>query len=374
MVVKRVGTVMTALAATAVFPLVSVAPAAATTNFSAVTIDCTGVTEFDFSFPMFENEIAVTLLNCADLVLGDVNATGNASLDGSTVLNDGFARIQANTATTLTVSGPTTLQVRDPAEYEFGWLDFDDVSTLEDPSDVLLDVDTVTVPVEAEVFTIGDEADWGTGVEFLGSNCELLAGPHVYSTIELAVEESGYYAIRVIDQSPHGELTHPNNAYAPFDDAVMMVYSEFDPADVTANLVACGDEIGGYDNPSDAGWYSDTAGHRLTSSWPDFGGMFDPGTYTVVYTGYQELSAEDWANGDDGFGLFEPGEATSTFELWGPENGGFAGDDSSEASNSGDDGDLASTGVEPAFALWTGLGLAGTGVAITVGRRRAQRA
>jgi hypothetical protein len=49
-----------------------------------------------------------------------------------------------------------------------------------------------------------------------------------------------------------------------------------------------------------------------------------------------------------------------TYEIWGPEGGLVLG--------------LADTGVDPAFGLWTGLALAGTGVAITVARRRAQRA
>ena len=51
-----------------------------------------------------------------------------------------------------------------------------------------------------------------------------------------------------------------------------------------------------------------------------------------------------------------------TYEMWGLEGGLELGHS------------LADTGVDPAFGLWTGLALAGTGVAITVARRRAQRA
>jgi hypothetical protein len=169
-------------------------------------------------------------------------------------------------------------------------------------------------------------------------------------------------------------MMHPNNAYAPFDDSVMIVYSQFDASDVYSNIVACGDEIDGYTSSYDDFWFTDSAEHQRSSSWPTLGGEFEPGTYTVVYTGYSEMTAADWENGDDGYGIFEPSEATSTIELWGPENGGFSGEDSSEEGNQSDGGSLASTGVDPSFGLWAGLGLAATGVAITVARRRSQRA
>jgi hypothetical protein len=160
---------------------------------------------------------------------------------------------------------------------------------------------------------------------------------------------------------------------SPVGDNFLALYSEFDPTDIDSGVIGCNDD--GDDPGSAAGdlWaiaqtaadsrgqndrniYT-TTGHILDNQFAWFTATLQPGQYTMVGTLYETFTEGEWS---DELAGAEVTEASITYEMWGPEGGLVLG--------------LADTGVDPSFGLWTGLALAGTGVAITVARRRAQRA
>lgn len=372
---NRIAKAALAFIATATLPVLTVAPASAVADdFGVLTVNCIADLSGDgtIDFPLYVNSLEIHLEECQDYVLLDAADSGAAFL-GSTEVNSTVDTTIPTSDEILDVTGSVFIDINLASDDSaVGNVNVVDVLSLDDPYGVLLDVETITVPVETDEFAVGDEADWGTNGFMLEGECEVLAGPHAYTTATLTIRESGNYDLRIVDQSPQGSWMHPNRDYAPFDDSVMLVYSELDMSDLTANITTCGDEILGYGVDPGQYWFLDSSGREISGSWPVMSGYFDAGTYEILYTSYYPMTSDDWATGDDGYGYWDPAPATASVELWGPENGGFAGDDSSVDSNTADD--LAETGVDPSFGLWTGLSLAGTGVAITAARRRAVRA
>lgn len=363
-----------AILATATLPLIAVAPASAVAeDFGTLTVDCVADLSGDgtIDFPLYNSTVNVHLINCSNYVLVDADSSGAATLN-STAINSSNTTIPDDDET-LEVTGSVFIDINLASDNSaVGNLNFVDVIPLDDAEGVLLDVEEISVPIDADQFAVGDESDWGINGYMVGGNCEVMAGPHVYSTATLTIKEAGIYDLRIADQNPQGSWMHPNRTYAPFDDSVVFVYSDLDTSDLTANLITCGDEILGYSVDPGQYWFLDSTGREISGSWPIMTGDFEAGTYTILYTGYWPMTLDDWANGDDGYGYWDPAPASASLELWGPENGGFAGVDSSVDSNTADD--LASTGVNASFGIWAGLGLLVTGVAITVTRRREQRA
>jgi hypothetical protein len=190
---------------------------------------------------------------------------------------------------------------------------------------------------------------------------------------ELAADTT--YTFRVVDTDPVEEDMYfgIDSDFSPVGDNFLALYTEFDSADINADIVGCNDD--GDDEGAVAGdlWATAKAagfsrdqgdsnihtstGYMLDDQFAWFTATLQPGQYTMVGTLYDEYSESEWLTHLDDA---EVTEASMTYEMWGPEGGLVLG--------------LADTGVDPAFGLWTGLALAGTGVAITVARRRAQRA
>jgi hypothetical protein len=240
---------------------------------------------------------------------------------------------------------------------------------MSDPSGVLLGATDAVIGATPDVFAAED----GEISASDGTTCEIELGEHVYTSQRLEVTEAGEYNIRVTGSDPMDYDFQFDVEMHPNDDALITVYEgEFDPTDPTANAVSCNDDMSGNDLVTD-GPYLDqfmiTAdGDLINTQTPLVTTDLEPGNYTVVTTYYNPISAADWAAGSADFDNvsydWTPGEATLSMDVWGPDGGADFVDEFA----------LASTGVDPSFGLWSGLALAGTGVAITVARRRSQRA
>ena len=360
-----------ALATTALLSLLSVFPAAATTLLdTTVTLDCDDFSgEYIRTQVYLGSDITLSLVDCQDLELAEMLDTGNVSVD-SGVLDDvtPITIDESPEAITYTGAGQVLLFELETTVSVAGF-EVKEPTEMSDPSGVLLGAADAVIGMTPDVFTTEDDAISASD----GTTCEIELGEHVYTSQRLEVTEAGEYNIRVTGTDPMDYDFQFDVEMHPNDDALIAVYSgEFDPTDPTANSVGCNDDMS--DNELVAGGpYLDqfmiTAdGDLINTQTPLVTTDLEPGNYTIVTTYFNPVSAADWAVGSSDFGMvaydWTPGEATVSMDVWGPEGGGELVDEFA----------LASTGVDPALGLWSGLALAGTGVAITVARRRAIRA
>jgi hypothetical protein len=366
-----------ALLAVSALPLIAVAPASAAIPRNAFTFDCDlgNAGEEDHALAPGES-VTITLLNCDDPAweISDSYGTGNATLGATEI-----------TATPLAITtDPATIVVD-----EFAWLDFEDTNSITediiinlatvtaDPAGELLATTSATLTSDPEFFTTPDDAAILDEDALIGGivQCDVEVGSHPYATVDLTITEAGTYTFRLVDTDPVEEDMYfgIGSDFSPVGDNFLALYSEFDPTDIDSGVIGCNDDaddagaVAGdlwaiartaadLRGQNDANIHT-TTGYMLDDQFAWFTATLQPGQYTMVGTLYEEYSESEWlTNLDDA----EVTEASMTYEMWGPEGGLVLG--------------LADTGVDPAFGLWTGLALAGTGVAITVARRRAQRA
>ncbi len=358
------------------FPALAVAPAVASIDRTVISIDCivgdTG--ENDHALAPGES-VTITLTNCDNdsREISDANDTGNATLDG-VVLTSSSVTIDSDPAT-IVVDEYAALTIT-----EFGDIDINLATLVDDPEGGLLATETTTLsstpaffetPVDAEVNDAGDALLGGV------LECDVEVGAHPYNTIDFTITEAGTYTFRVVDTDPVEEDMYfgIESVLSPVGDNFLALYSDFDPADVSAAIVGCNDDAD--DEGAVAGDLWDEAeleeaargqndanivtstGYILDDQFAWFTTTLEPGEYTLVGTTYSTFDETTWLTR---LSDAETDQASIVFEMWGPEGGLEIGHG------------LAATGVEPSLALWSGLALAGTGVAITVARRRAQRA
>jgi hypothetical protein len=366
-----------ALLAVSALPLIAVAPASAAIPRNAFTYDCDlgNAGEADHALAPGES-VTITLLNCNESVwdISDPDATGNARL-GSAVINGTPITIVTDPATII-VDEFAALSFNGPEDFEANF--YINLATVTaDPAGELLATTSATLTSDPDFFTTPDDAEILDEDALIGGivECDVEVGSHPYATVDLTITEAGTYTFRVVDTDPVEEDMYfgIDNDFSPVGDNFLALYTEFDSADIDANVVGCNDD-GDDEGAVAAGLWAiaDTAadarsqieqniytstGYMLDDQFAWFTATLQPGQYTMVGTLYEEFSESEWLTYLDDA---EVTEASMTYEIWGPEGGLVLG--------------LADTGVDPAFGLWTGLALAGTGVAITVARRRAQRA
>lgn len=376
-----------ALLAVSALPLISVAPAAAVEfdrlNF---TVDCLLQETNEDNHYIAESEtVIITLVNCAGYYLEEQDDTGNATMTGEGVLESIDVEVPAGVVT-ITITGDVNIDFEDidgiSTDPEFD-IDIDvyiaDAGV--DPDSTLLATEEVTLELTAPETMIREEmigdpvGDEGNGDIHIGGfeTCQVEPGLHVYTTLDFTVLVDGTYDFRAVGVSPADEDLNWGVPEYPSSDPFVAIYSAFDPADPEANVLGCnddGDDTGFAE--IDALWEDVDAletpgGFIIDDQWPWFRTDLEPGDYTLVYMPFSAMGTDDFNIGefdessDNSFLSWEPIAQSVTYEMWGPE-GGIAFPD-----------ELADTGVEPALALWSGLALAGTGVAITVARRRTQR-
>ena len=346
-------------------PAVVTAPAAAAVNpdLSNFTVNC--LTDYqggNYTLPVYGDSITVTLLNCQTFNLWDVDNTDNATIDSGTLNSNGL--LEANESPeVITVTGAADLEIRD-AQGETREFDvrfnFIEPYVMSDPAGSIAVDSSVPVPVDIDEFSVGTSSQVSNfGEIVLGdvTGCTMYAGQHTYTTQAVNVNTAGTYTFRVTGVSPTSNyLDSYSSAGTMLDDPMIVIYETFDPANANNGVVGCNDDlndltIGGH-GFGDNAFNIDSEGNYIEGHYSYFAKELEPGNYTIVFTSHSVLSSTDWALGET--------EGTIYFDVWGPAGGLVLG--------------LANTGVNPAFALWSGIALAGTGVAITVARRRSVRA
>ncbi len=364
-----------AIVATALFPIAAVAPAsAAPLDFSALTVDC--LEDFVFSeFPGVSHAlhntatVEITLTNCDVYQLKDLDNTSNASNTAGT-LNDTDYREVDGDPDTIDVSSPVTISFYE-ADTPIGEITIYEPGTLPNPDEgVFLGEGSQYIGDGATDFNVAGTPESPVDLGNVGG-CGLMTGDHVYASQKFVVKTAGTFTFRVTSTDPQSNWAHHNAEYTPMEDSFLLMTKEFDESNPGENVVGCDDDLWGETidglERNDRIYVTDD-GQLYQRNQPYMVTDLEPGNYTLVFTYWGHISAADWASGTSVYGDWEPIDGTFNFDVWGPE-GSLELVDSYPPS-----APLASTGVEPALALWSGLALAGTGVAITVARRRANRA
>ena len=373
-----------ALLAASTLPLIAVAPASAV-DFDRLnfTVDClVGETGSDDHTLIPGETLVVTLVNCAGYYVEDDNTSGLATLTGGIVLEDEvYEEIPAGPAT-ITIVGSATgaadidFDDTDELSTDPGFdidINIETAGTVADPESTLLVTEEMVVALDAEEMMVNGEVN--DGDILLGANeaCRLELGLHVYETLDLTITEAGVYDFRAIAVNPVSSHLYWGLDRTPSSDTFLAVYDNFDPANPNNGVVGCNDDADGSGVDYVEVAFEENsalvteAGDLINKRFPWFQSELVPGEYTLVLTFYQTAGTDNFSIGEyettsEVYGdTWDPAPQSATFEMWGPAGGLELGHT------------LADTGVDPAFALWSGLALAGTGVAITAARRRAQR-
>jgi hypothetical protein len=319
--------------------------------------------------------VTITLTNCDnDLrTISDQSGFANATLDGVTLTSTPV--LIDSDSETIVVDEHATLVLSD----------FEDISinlatATPDPAGEILATATATLTSTPNFFVTADDAVLNDdGDPILGgvTECDVSAGSHPYSTIDVTITTPGTYTFRVVDTDPAEDDLYfgIDSDLSPIGDNFLALYSDFDPTHLDANIVGCnddGDDVGAASEDlwdlakaerlaraqGDANIYTST-GFIIDDQFAWFTADLEPGEYSLVGTTYSDFDDIAWLERLDDANT---DAASMVFEMWGPDGGLELGHN------------LAATGVEAGIALWSGLALAGTGVAITVARRRSQRA
>lgn len=366
-------------------PILTVAPASAITPSDAAGLqqvfNCSTMVPSGQSFALWDGTGQVVLENCINAGILDGGNTGNASTNDGTIDGDGLVVVD-EVDEVVTFTGEAEIVLLDtPGDIGTGFSGIlaREVYDMGNPAGSLVIDSTTTIPEEASSFTIGtvEDAENEIDIEVDGNpTCKLEAGDHVYIRQRLHVSKDGTFTFRVTGTDPLSTMFQMGT-YTPLDDPTLFLYEgEFDDEQPNSDVVGCNDDfndltIDGFDwsVPNNQEVYDSVYAvtednEAIEGHFPYFSANLTPGDYTMVVTTYSVLSADDWANGDDGSGTWEPGDGDIDFEIWGPENG-IAVVDHFE---------LASTGVNAEFGIWAGLALLGTGAVIAVTRPRETRA
>jgi hypothetical protein len=383
----------------ALLPITLAAPAYAVPyDRLNITVDCVIGEGFEDDHVIAPGDVlTVTFTNCNGLTIEDEDNTGNATMPDSTVIVAGNTQTISSNNFAVTVVGAADLEVDNNED-----VDVFVAGTIDDPSSTLLATEDVTLELSApetmiREAMIGDPvADDGSGDIYMGAlpTCEVEPGLHVYRTLNFEVTASGVYDFRAVAVSPIDEDLNWGVDKYPSSDPFLAVYEGFDPNNPEVNIVGCNDDgddtgVAAIDDEwADGGDFFEAlateANVLLDDQWPWFQTTLAPGNYSLVYMPFSTMGTDDFALGrfgatSDATETWDPAAQTVTFEMWGPtgglvvseEDGGGGGGNGGAAS---DVNGLAETGgVEPAFALWAGLGIVGVGVAMGVARRREQR-
>ncbi len=348
--------------------LVLVAPTAATAATTNYTLDCSDVSALGYSsqtFYVVPGDTVTFSLTGFDTVY-DYDASADiASLDPS---GDSYEVSSGQSLSFYNNVAPC-------ADYMDVYVT--DAVAETAPSGQRLFTQTITIPegTTNELALTDNDPDLGNSEHLLNGldTCRLsteIHGLHVYSTLDVTVLKSGTYTFRGLITDPLGYYVGLN-PYDPIGDSFLAVYSDFNPAAPDSGVVGCNDDLNDLGDENDAEFTSENViieGHE-----PRFEAELAPGHYTLVLMTWEDLSADNFANGYGPWqdADFTVGAKSNTFELWGPE-GGLALGHVAFAS-------LAATG-SPLVDAGVGAGIGGTlavgGLLVLVlaRRRRAARA
>lgn len=233
---------------------------------------------------------------------------------------------------------------------------------------------TADVTIEADPLVISLSEESEDGDHRLGGSdiCGIEAGDHVYGVREIVISQPGRYTFRNITTDPLGR--YEGDASHPIEDPFMALYSNFDPANPDEGVIGCNDDLNdrfGYDN-TNMGAERLANGSLMEGHRPYFFvNNLPAGTYTLFYTTYDSYSLEQWLSGDDGD--FEPGPATGTFEMWGPEDSICDSSDTACIEEQANANELPATGSTPSTTLWLGMMALLVGGGLVIATRRSAR-
>ena len=344
-----------------------------------ITVDCVlGEPNEDDHVIAPGEVLTITYVNCNGLTIEDEDGTGNATMSDNTVIVSGNTQTISSNNFVVTVDGEADLEVDDDDPD----VDVYVAGPIDDPSSTLLATEDITIELSASETMIREEAigtagDNGFGEIYIDGKeqCQVEPGLHVYETLEFTVTKAGTYDFRAVAVSPIDEDLNWGVDKYPSSDPFLAVYETFNPALPETGVVGCnddGDETGvnSIDNAwSGADGLVTESGDILDDEWPWFRTTLEPGNYAIVYMPFSTMGTDDFAAGqfsstsDESGVTWDPIAQSTTYEMWGPAGGILIGEE------------LATTGgVNPSFALWSGLGIVGVGVAVAVARRREHRA
>ena len=391
---KRTPKVVAALVA-ALLPITLATPAFAVDyDRLNITVDCDlGEIGEDDHVLAPGDVLNVTFTNCSGLTIEDEDDTGNATMPDNTVIVSGNTQTISSNNFVVTVDGEANLDVDDDDPDVDVYL----AGPVDDPTSTLLATEEVTLSLSApetmiREAMIGDPVgDDGGGDVYLDGKeeCKVEPGLHVYETLEFTVTTAGTYDFRAVAVSPIDEDLNWGVDKYPSSDPFLAVYETFNPALPETGVVGCNDDNDGtgipaiddaWDDPSDPGDSFEglvtESGDILDDQWPWFRTTLEPGNYAIVYMPFSTMGTDDFAAGqfgstsDNSGETWDPIAQTVTYEMWGPAGGIDVG-----GGPAPDAPELAETGVEPTFALWSALFMIATGAVImAVRRRREQRA
>lgn len=322
--------------------------------------------------------LTITFLNCANVDIWDNNNTGNAFLPGGAVIDDSETQLISSNNFVVTVDGETQIEIDTTSiGIDTDWdIDVNMAYDVGNPNSTLLATETLIMPLGVSDMMVRESAIGGSDV-LLGENgqCDVEAGEHVYSALDFTVLAGGEFDFRAVNVSPMDEDMYWQVEEYPNSDPFMVLYEGFNPDNPDAGVVGCNDnsddssgsaEIAAYWGPADDSLLTGT-GYITDDQWPWYRTTLEPGNYSLVMMTPETISTEDFDAGQNGAtsgndDTWDPIAQSTTYEMWGPAGGLELGHT------------LADTGVNPTFALWSGLALAGTGAAITTARRREKRA
>ncbi|PTW90495.1 hypothetical protein C8A06_0184 [Microbacteriaceae bacterium MWH-Ta3] len=370
-----------ALTLAAVVPFTLASPAYAVLDRASVTVDCNSPESGENDQGLLVGETSViTYVNCADddYVLVDNLDSGNAIDQNQNVIGVVPVSITSDPFTVTVTEFASVTAYSDLLQngYEVRFTVGNQVA---DPFGTLLATEEATLPLNGPEFNVAIATDEFTEVPLADIvGCEIMPGAHTYGTIDITVTDAGLFTFRVVDTFPEEEDLYFGIPESPIGDNFLAVYSEFNAADIESGLIGCNDDgddwaVSQWDETNliadelglGDGFVETSTGYLLDDQFPWFGVNLEPGTYTLVAATWGEMSSADWTAGDTGDYTWEPVDGTITYEMWGPEGGLTIGMAEAE---------LAETGVDSSFAVWAAIGLAGTATAMTVARRRTQRA
>lgn len=379
MTVRRVLKSVVAIIAAMAIPLIATAPAQASSpDLSTFTFDCDTFSGYPFPIdvPLYSASVAVHFDNCSvSMTLSDPGVTGNASTGAGVI--DGSATA---TIDTMTITGETLIIIFD-VDHDYAYLNFVTPFDMPDPDGVQLADNSQALPADAPAASWGTkhEIDAGDEIEIGGMNeCGIIPGEHVFATQGFTVTTAGYYTFRVTGTDPvSGMLTAPFAGYTgnALDDPMVALYSTFNTLDPSSDIVGCNDDLndlsfGSHDYSTPA-YNLSQQGDYIDGHFSYFSATLDPGDYMLVFTTWGTNSQSEWSTNT-------PAGGAVNFDAWGPVGGLTLNDNDpisdappkKEHPNGGSGSSLAFTGVDPTFGLWTAAFLIGTGVTLTVARRR----
>lgn len=340
---------VTALAFAGVALSAPLAASAATTEFD---IDCVDMTVTFGEFPVVPGDTITLNLTGFDAVYDyDSDTSSPVNPAGETIV------LAAGEEVVFYDDGADTC-----SQEFYAWVFEAGSETV--PSGSHLFTQTITIPLGAGEITVTETAD---DEHTLGgrAECDLsteVHGIHVYGTLDITVTTAGTYTFRGMFSTPAGGYV-PINAFDPIEDPFLAVYSVFDPASPDAGVVGCNDDANDVNDENDAEYLAD--GTIIDGHQPWFSAALAPGTYTLVLMTWEDLSAENLADGYAPYSDedFVSGPKSTTFELWGPEGGLALGHQ------------LAATGTDlditPLAAGGAAIVLLGIGALVVARRRRA---